>query len=364
MDFDIDWFGPHFSGKELIFLKETIESGFINDGPQTRKLEKEIVDIVGSKFAVAVTSGTSAIALSLFAIGITPGDEVLVPNFTFAATANAVKLAGGIPKFVDIDEATLCISETSLLESVTSRTRAVVTVDVNGRSPHYKIIEDICKTKNIPLITDSAEALGSKYNGKPCGSFGVAGCFSFSANKTISSGQGGMIVTSDKEIYRRWLQLKNQGRLGNGTGGADVHHSVGFNFKYTDLQASVALSQLTSFEDRLAQANERDEIYRHYLNDIDEVNFIAPKTHHGECLQWFDVFSPQRDRIINHLTLKGISSRAFWHPLNLQPSFENNQKFNVSEKISKEGFWLPSRFDLSENDIKAVVLEMKRSLVF
>ena len=244
MDFDIDWFGPHFSGKELIFLKETIESGFINDGPQTRKLEKEIVDIVGSKLAVAVTSGTSAIALSLFAIGITPGDEVLVPNFTFAATANAVKLAGGIPKFVEIDEATLCISETSLLESVTSRTRAVVTVDVNGRARIMKLLK-ISAKQNIPLITDSAEALGSKYNGKPCGSFGVAGCFSFSANKTISSGQGGMIVNSDKEIYRRLLQLKNQGRLGNGTGGADVHHSVGFNFKYTDLH--ISCSQSTDF---------------------------------------------------------------------------------------------------------------------
>ncbi len=248
-DTPIAWFGPHLTGRELDRLRDVLDRQYVNDGPLAREFERRLAAFVGTRHAVAVTSGTAAIALSLMAAGIGPGDEVLVPDLTFIATANAVRMAGADVKLVDVEPVRFGVDPDAVEAAIGPRTRALVTVDVNGRGADYTRLEPICRKAGLVLICDAAEALGSRFAGKMLGSFGLAGCFSFSANKTITAGQGGMIVTDNDALHDRLRELKDQGRRKGGTGGDDDHPVLGFNFKFTDLQAAVALPQFDEIED-------------------------------------------------------------------------------------------------------------------
>ena len=184
------------------------------------------------------------------ALGIEPGDEVIVPDLTFIATANAARLAGAAVVLVDVDPHRLTLSPQAVEAAITPRTRAVVPVDVNGRGADYVALERICRDRGLVMVCDAAEALGSRYDGKPLGSYGDAACFSFSPNKTLTTGQGGMIVTKSASMADRLYELKDQGRRVRGSGGDDLHPVMGFNFKFTDLQAAVGLAQLEAFDAR------------------------------------------------------------------------------------------------------------------
>ena len=348
----VEWFGPHFTGNEGLLVNEVLKSGYINDGPKSRELESKIAKFTSSKYAVAVTSGTVAIALSLIAAGVVPDDEVLVPNLTFAATANAVILAGAKPILVE-----------KLKKAISKKTTAIVAVDVNGRCGDYPTLNEICEENKLILICDSAEALGSKSLTQSLGTFGLAGCFSFSANKTVSSGQGGLIVTDSVKVFNRLKELKDQGRALQGSGGDDLHPSIGFNFKFTDIQAAVALSQFKDLERRLSRARNRDEMYRHYLSNIEGLTTPPSKSESGEVLQWFDILSKNRTVIQNALQAKGYMTRAFWRPLSAQGIYESSASFPISEAVSREGLWLPSRYDLNEENVRDMSLVIKNSLI-
>ena len=270
---NIPWYRLELAGKEELNIRKVLDSGYLNDGETTREFERQIALRVKCKYAVAVTSGTAAITLALIACGIGSGDEVIVPNLTFIATANAARLAGASVKLVDINRERLTLDVEAVANAIGPRTRAIVSVDVNGRGCDYDALEKLCKKHGIHLVCDSAEALGSQWNGQYLGSFGDAGCFSFSANKTISCGQGGMVVTNDLSIYQRLLELKDQGRRQTGSGGDDQHPALGFNFKLTNLQSAVGLAQLEKYEERLQNANRRDHWYRELLSSCSDIVF-------------------------------------------------------------------------------------------
>ncbi|HEY5167228.1 MAG TPA: aminotransferase class I/II-fold pyridoxal phosphate-dependent enzyme, partial [Pseudolabrys sp.] len=215
-DQTIAWFGPHLTGREIDRLRDVLDRQYVNDGPLAREFERRVAAFVGTRHAVAVTSGTAAIALALMAAGIGSGDEVLVPDLTFIATANAVRLAGADVKLVDVEPMRFCVDPDAVEAAIGSRTRALVTVDVNGRGADYLRLEQICRKAGVVLICDAAEALGSRCGGRMLGSFGHAGCFSFSANKTITAGQGGMVVTDSDALHDRLRELKDQGRRTGG----------------------------------------------------------------------------------------------------------------------------------------------------
>ncbi|GAB5506226.1 MAG: DegT/DnrJ/EryC1/StrS family aminotransferase [Rhizobiaceae bacterium] len=359
----IQWYGPQLAGDEAERVKAVIESDYINDGPLCRELEKQVAVRVGTAYAVAVTSGTAAIALGLMAAGVKPGDDVIVPDLTFAATANAVLLAGARPVFCDIEANYLGIDVTKLSAALTSKTTAVVPVDVNGRGADYRVLESFCKENDLRLICDAAEALGSRFGGKPLGSFGDAGCFSFSANKTITAGQGGMITTDDEEIHNRLRELKDQGRRFQGTGGNDLHPVLGFNFKMTDLQAAVALAQMDEFDERMEAARHRDSLYRRHLEGVAGLTISPDRSNEGEVLQWFDIFVDDRYRVEKALTDEKIGCRPFWFPLHSQGAYGKNEgDFPVAKRVSERGLWLPSRFDLSDDDIARVCGIIKEAL--
>jgi perosamine synthetase len=352
----IHWFTPEFDGPvERERLLAVLASNYLNDGPLAREFERRIAELIGVKHCVAVTSGTVAISMALSAAGIGPGDEVLVPDLTFVATANAARMIGAEVKLVDVEPRRFAIDVNKAAKAIGPRTRAIVPVDVNGRGADYNALESLAREKGLKIICDSAEALGSKYCGRRVGSFGHAACFSFSANKTVSSGQGGMVATNSDEICVRLRELKDQGRRTVGTGGDDLHPVLGFNFKYTNLQAAVGLAQLERFEERVAHFAERDAWYRELLADCPGVVVPDPPNWDGEILQWTDVLCEDRPRLQRALQDAGIDARAFWFPLHQQEPYKAaDTEFSVAIDISARGLWLPSAFSLTRSQVEQV----------
>ena len=349
----LPWFGPYLAGTENEAVAKVIASNYINDGQVTRDFEKKIAAAIGAKYAVGVTSGTVAISLALIASGVSAEDEVIVPDLTFIATANAVSLFGAKVKLVDTLPGRMTIDPEKIKAVINNRTKAIVTVDVNGRGCEYPEILAIAKQYGLKVICDSAEALGSKYQGQYLGTYGDAGCFSFSANKTISTGQGGMVVTNDEKIHARLLELKDQGRRGQGTGGNDIHYALGFNFKLTNLQSAIGLCQLETLPSRLDFLKWRDDCYENLASA--KLKACFPKRAPGEILQWRDMLSDQRDKILPTLKDRSFGYREFWYPLHTQAAYKLNTTFPYAEKSSNQGFWLPSYFTLKEQNITDVV---------
>ena len=343
----IPWFAPEVDQRERELVLEVIDSNYLNDGDVTRNLETRVAEFIGAKHCVAVTSGTAAITLALMGLGIGPGDEVIVPDFTFIATANAVRLAGAQVKLVDIEPQRLSIGVENILSAIGSQTRAIVPVDVNGRGADYDRLEALAKDKGLFLVSDSAEGLGSKWQDRYLGTFGDAGCFSFSANKTVTAGQGGMVATDNSDLYYRLRELKDQGRRFQGTGGADLHPVMGFNFKFTNLQAAVGLAQLEKLPDRLAKANQRDAWYRELLEECPGTSFPS-SAGQGEVTQWMDILVQDRAKIKSALEEQKIGCRAFWYPLHTNaPYASGDDAFKNTIAVSEKGLWLPSYFGLT-----------------
>jgi len=345
----IPWFRPQVGAAEAKRLAEVLESGYINAGEVTRAFEERVAETIGAHHCIAVTSGTAAIALALMGKGIGPGDEVIVPDLTFIATANAVRLTGADVKLVDAEIGRFTLDVDRTRDAIGPRTRAICPVDVNGRGADYGILEPLCRDKGLALICDSAEGLGSKYAGRFLGTFGDAGAFSFSAAKTVSSGQGGMIATNDEDLACRLRELRDQGRRRQGTGGNDLHPVVGFNFKYTNLQAAVALCQMDCLADRLEHFRRRDQWYRALLADCPGVT-LPPLDDGEEVRQWTDILVERRDDVVAALAADGIGCRPFWYPLHTQAPYKApDDSFPGAMAVSYRGLWLPSSFELTRD---------------
>jgi perosamine synthetase len=359
----IPWFAPEFGRLEQERVCAVLASNYVNDGAVSRELERRIAELIGVKHCVAVTSGTAAISLALSASGVGPGDEVLVPDLTFVATANAARMIGADVKLIDVEPRRFAIDVEKAARAVGPRTRALVPVDVNGRGADYNALQSLAQEKGLKIICDSAEDLGSKYFGGYLGTFGDAACFSFSASKTVSSGQGGMVATNSDAIHARLRELKDQGRRDGGTGGDDLHPVMGFNFKYTNLQAAIALAQLERFEERIAHFAERDAWYREFLADCPGIVVPDPRNWEGEVLQWTDILCCDRPRVQRALLEAGIDSRAFWLPVHRQEPYKAaDADFPVAIDISARGLWLPSAFSLTRAQVEQVARVVRDSM--
>ena len=360
MDRKIDFWVPQFGPEEKARVADVIDSGFLNDGDVTTQFEREVAELLGCKHVVATTNGTSAIFLALAGVGIQAGDEVLVPDVTFIATANAVSLTGAKPVLVDVDPQNLTVNPAAAERAITPRTKAIVPVHVSGRAADIAAISEIAKRYGLLVIEDAAEAFWSKHRGKCLGTFGSAGCFSLSPNKTITTGQGGLIATDDDRLHVRLRELKDQGRPARGTGGDDTHNSVGYNFKFTNLQAAIGLAQL---KDLPRRADRMRKIYQGYRDGLRGVAGIAVIPFHieeGELPQWTDVLADQRDALYDHLASHGIRGRRFWHPLHTQAPYRRpSQEFPNSTREIPHAMWLPSAFVLSDEEVAAVCAEIR-----
>jgi perosamine synthetase len=343
------------TGGEYEAIKQVIDANYLNEGDVTEQFEAELARRLGVTHVVSATSGTAALFMSLAAVGIQPGDEVVVPDLTFIATANAVTLAGGTTVLADIDRRTLNLDPGAFERAITSRTRAVIPVHVTGRGADMTSIMRIAKAHGIAVVEDAAEAFMSKKDGKQLGTFGIAGCFSFSPNKTITTGQGGAIATNDSALAGRLRELKDQGRPKRGTGGDDLHPAIGFNFKFTNLQAAVGLAQLARLDERLERQRRTYLAYEAALEGVDGIVLPGFDIAGGECPQWTDAVVERRDELDRYLADHGAGCRRFWFPLHSQVPYRRpDSDFPIATSVGPKAIWLTSAFTLTDEEVARV----------
>ncbi len=355
------WWQPETGATERNLVLEVLESDYLNDGKATKEFEGRIAELVGAEFAVGVTSCTAALSLSLMARGIGFGDEVIVPDMTFIATANAVSMVGARPVLVDVDPETLCLSPEAFEAAITLRTKSVIPVYISGRAGRIDEILEIAARHGIDVIEDAAEALLSRRKGKALGTLGTLGCYSFSPMKKITTGQGGVIVTDDEQLATRIRELKDQGRPVTGTGGDDTHAAYGYNFKLTNLQAAVGLGQLDYLDERNERLKSIYRVYRDELADVSGISVFPFDLEGGEAPQWVDCLAENRDALCAHLAEREMDCRKFWFPLHSQAPYRQSElAFPNATQLAASAAWLPSAFQLSDDDARRICDEIRR----
>lgn len=351
MDF-IHQMEPWFDENEITAMVEYLKSDpWLTEFKKTKELEGQICEFTGAKFCTMVNNGTVSLAVALMALGIGAGDDVIVPDFTMIASANAAILCGSNPVFVDIEESSLCLDIDSFKSAITKNTKALVLVSINGRYP-TKLAEiiEVCMNENILILEDAAQSLGSFKGDKHLGTLGNIGSFSFSSQKIVTTGQGGALITDNEELSLKIRALKDFGR---DRGGIDIHKTMGFNFKLTDLQAVIGIEQMKKLPFRIKRKKEIFHSYQQLLEQTDQVEFIH--TNLEETTPWFiDILVPDPKSLQTYLRDNNIGTRVFYPPIHLQPAYNRNETYPVAEKIAEHGLWLPSSSQLKDSDIEFI----------
>lgn len=351
------WIGKEESQAVAKYLHS---GGWLTEFKQTEKFEQMIADYVGSKYASVVNNGTVSLFIALMALGIGRGDEIIVPDFTMIASANAVLLAGAKPVLVDIDPATLCLDLKLAEAAITKKTKAIMLVSLNGRAPDMNKVRALCKKYNLFLIEDAAQSLGSQWNEKMLGTFGIVGSFSFSVPKVITTGQGGALVTNNEELIKKIRKIKDFGRVKSGV---DQYETLGFNFKFTDLQAVIGIEQMKKLKWRVNRKKEMFALYKKELEAVKGIEFI--QTNLNDTSPWFiDVLVDNRQALMEYLSKSGIGTRIFYPPLHTQAPYKDwkeykKAKFLESLRISNQGLWLPSSSFLRDEAIKKICKKIR-----
>ena len=339
--------------------------GFLTEYKKTEEFEIKIAAFLKTKYCIVVNNGTISLSLALLALGIKPGDRVIVPDMTMIATPNAVKLIGAEPIFVDIDDNLLLDFKKAEEVIDVYKVKAVIFVSLNGRSfgsNAWKYIWD-WKSRGIKFIDDAAQSFSSK-NYEEC-YIGTRGCdigsFSFSMPKIITTGQGGCLVTNNDDLAKRLRQLKDFGRSG---GGNDIHETFGINSKFTELQAVIGLSQLEDIDFRIRRKKEISKLYRKNLKNISEIKFI--EDNFGYTVPWFiDIFIDEPHQLANFLKTCGINTRRIYPPIHKQEAYSsiNDWSYPNTEKYASRGLWLPSSLTLTDSNIDFICSKIKEFYV-
>lgn len=348
---NINQMEPAYGPEEINAVTEYLQSGgWVMEFKKTRELEAMIADYVGSKYCSILPNGTLTLWAALAVLDISLGDEVIVPNFTMVATPNAVKLAGAEPVFVDVDKDDLCLDLELTEQAINEKTKAIMLVSMCGRCPRVEEFVELAKKHDLHLIEDSAQSLGCNVDGKHLGSFGVFGSFSFSMPKIITMGQGGALVTDDEALYKKLLKFKDFGRT---EGGSDNYELLGYNLKFSDLQAAFGIEQMKRMPERVKCKKEIYALYKKNLQDLEKVDFID--TNLEETSPWFiDIFVPEPDELAAFLKEHGVHTRRVYPTLHNLPFYNMQGDFPVSTHISKHGLWLPSASNLEDEDVEYV----------
>jgi perosamine synthetase len=346
---------PWFGEEEKRALIEYMDSGgWLTEYKKTREFEEMIADYIGSKYCSVLSNGTVALFTALMALGIGLGDEVVVPDFTMIASANAVSLTGARPVFVDINMSNLCLDLDLAAEAITPRTKAIMLVSLNGRSPDISRAAELAERHGLYLLEDAAQSLGSRYKGKHLGTFGHVGSFSFSAPKIITTGQGGALVTDNPKLANRIREIKDFGRRQSGV---DFHETMGYNFKFTDLQAIIGIEQMKKLKWRVARKKEMFALYRSEMKGVKEVNFI--ETDLKDISPWFiEILVADPSALQGYLSERQIGTRIFYPAIHSQPAYGLSGSYPNSEYVANHGLWLPSSSFLDDATIRQICREV------
>lgn len=351
---------PTLAGNELRYVQECVKSGWISSiGENIPKFEKMFAEAVGAKYAVTTTSGTTALHLALHTLGIGSGDEVIIPTFTMIATANAVKYTGAKNILVDAEPRTWNIDPDKIEEKITERTKAIIPVHIYGHPVDMDKIMEIAQKYNLWVVEDAAEAHGATYKGKKIGSIGDVACFSFYANKIITTGEGGVIVTDNEEIYEKLKIIRSQAFSKERH---FWHKYVGFNYRMTNMQAAIGVAQMEKFDELVRMRIENAKLYNSLLKDVKGL-VLPPETPNVKNVYWMysikltPEFGISRNELREKLAERGVETRAFFIPMHIQPIYREEflgQRYSVSEELCENGLYLPSSSDLAEDEIKYI----------
>jgi perosamine synthetase len=354
---------PWIDKSELVELKRVIDSTYVSENQLTKEFESMTRDMTGSKHAISMCNGTMAIFACLKAMKIGVGDEVIIPNLTFVATANAIILAGATPVICEIYPNTFCIDVEKAEKLVTSKTKAIMPVHLYGQSADMDKIIQFANKFGIEIIEDAAQGVGVKFNGKHTGTFGKAGVLSYYANKTITCGEGGIILTDDDEFAKECYRLKNHGRDRKGV---FIHDTIGYNFSFTEMQAAIGVSQMKKLPQIIIK---KKAIYDIYLKELMSVTALQPQfiDERVSPVFWFVTYlCKEAEELAKFLQDSGIQTRKFFYPLHIQPCYSKNDivknikdDFSLSERIYKEGISLPSSYILTKNEQFYIINKIK-----
>ena len=355
---------PSLIGRELKYVKRCIKTNWISSsGEYINLFEKKFAEFCNTKYAVSCNNGTTAIHLALESLGIGPGDEVIIPDFTMIATANAVIYTGAKPVLVDSEKKTWNIDSSKIEEKITKRTKAIIPMHTYGHPVDMDPIIELAHKYNLYIVEDAAEAHGAEYKGKKIGSLSNIGCFSFYANKIITTGEGGMIVTDDEKLAERARLLKNHGF------GKErfLHSDLGFNYRMTNIQAAIGLAQMENINNFVNMRRRNAALYNKYLSKIPGIT-LPPEEPWAKNVYWMygiliePEFGMSMPELREELEKRGIETRAFFIPMHSQPVYKKKDprfpdtkgKYPVSDELSKKGFYLPSASTLKKFQIRYI----------
>jgi len=353
---------PWMPGKEKEYVNDAVDTNWISSsGKYLERFEIEFAKFCGSDYGVCCSNGLAALHLACAALGLKKGDEVIVPTFTMAASVNAIIFTGATPVLVDCDKETYCMNLEEVKNKITSKTRAIMPVHIYGHPCDMDAITSLAKKHNLYVIEDAAEAHGAEYNGKKCGSMSDIGCFSFYANKILTTGEGGMCVTNNKELAEKMKKLRNHAfdvpRF--------IHNEVGFNYRLTNLQAAIGLAQTENAE-MLVNARRNVGIrYNKLLKDTKGLILPVEKQYAKNVYWMYGVVLDKniklsKDEVMQKLKEKGIETRSFFIPMHKQPAYykktvdnapDCSGSFPVSDFIGERGFYLPSSSNLTDKEM-------------
>ena len=376
---------PDINEEDVKVVVEVLKSGRLSMGPYTERFEKAISEYVNAKHGVAVSSGTAGLHLVLKAMGVKRGDYMIVPSFTFVASANVAVYEGAIPLFVDVEEETLNVSKDSLedllirikkgkvkvLDEVVdpNKVKYFMGVDIFGHPLDWDEILEVTNEWGLEVLEDSCEALGAEYKGKRVGKFGLAGVFAFYPNKQITTGEGGVVVTDDESIAKLVKSMRNQGR------GEEnewlLHVRLGYNYRIDEMSAALGYSQMLRIDEILEKRKQVAENYNELLKDYEWVK-TPPVKEYVTRMSWFVYvirLSPDvnRDRVMRYMEEKGVQVRNYFQPLHLQPFYRRTFGYDegmlpITEEESKKTLALPFYNDLSLDEQKVVVETLREAV--
>lgn len=365
--------GPSITQKEIDYVTDAVTTAWYgNANIYHERFEKAFAEYLGVRYAMALPSCTSAIHLSLLALGVGPGDEVIVPDATWIASAAPITYVGATPVFADIDERTWCLSAASFEACITPATKAVISVALYGNMPDMDAIKEVARRHGIPVVEDAAEAIGSEYKGQKAGSFGHASVFSFHGSKTLTTGEGGMLVTNDDKLFESALFLRDHGRKPGDK--MFFNHQVAYKYKMSSMQAALGLAQLERIEELVAHKRRTFAWYREALKDAEGVtlNQAAPDTN---PVYWMVTvildpkFNLPKAQLMEKMNEHNIDCRPFFHPLSSIPAYRETDQAQrararneVCYRISPYGLNLPSALNLTEAKVRVVSAALEEIL--
>ncbi len=372
MNYKIPLSEPDITQKEIKEVTGVLKTPYLSLGKKYLEFQGLAAKFAGVKYAVAVNSGTSGLHLIIRALGIGERNEVITTPFSFIASSNCILYEKAKPVFADIDKKTFNIDVSKIEEKITEKTKAILAVDVFSQPADWPELKKIAKKHNLFLIEDSAEALGSLQNGKKCGSFGDAAIFAFFPNKQITTGEGGMILTNNKNIYELCRSMANQGRkLENGKW--LEHIRIGYNYRLNEMNCALGIAQVKRIKEILKKRAKIAELYNKKLKNIKEL--AIPIVKEGNRLSWFvyvvklaeSLAGEKRDKIIKKMADKGIQCSNYFQTIHLQPFYKKaflykEGDFPVAENISKRTLALPFFNNLTEKEINFVVKNLKEAI--